>query len=59
LKNMKVALFEDRREDVWFDLSSGQLRVGEVHFCRVDDFLTARAEVAEKVETEFVQRSFL
>jgi hypothetical protein len=42
LKNMKIALFEERAEDAWFDLSLRQLRVGEVHFYRVDDLLTGK-----------------
>jgi hypothetical protein len=39
---MKIALFEERPEDAWFDLSLRQLRVGEVHFYRVDDLLTGK-----------------
>jgi hypothetical protein len=39
---MKIALFEERQEDAWFDLSLRQLRVGEVHFYRVDDLLTGK-----------------
>lgn len=42
LKNMKIVLFEKRQEDAWFDLSLRQLRVGEVHFYRVDDLLTGK-----------------
>jgi hypothetical protein len=42
LKDMKIALFEERQEDAWFDLSLRQLRVGEVHFYRVDDLLTGK-----------------
>jgi hypothetical protein len=39
---MKIALFEERQEDAWFDLSLRQLRVGEVHFYKVDDLLTGK-----------------
>jgi hypothetical protein len=39
---MKIVLFEERQEDAWFDLSLRQLRVGEVHFYRVDDLLTGK-----------------
>jgi hypothetical protein len=39
---MKILLFEERQEDAWFDLSLRQLRVGEVHFYRVDDLLTGK-----------------
>ena len=42
LKNIKIALVEDRPEDAWFDLSLRQLRVGEVRFYRVDDFFTGK-----------------
>jgi hypothetical protein len=42
LKNMKIALLEEREEDAWFDLSLRQLRVGEVRFYRVDDLLTGK-----------------
>jgi hypothetical protein len=42
LKNMKIVLFEERQEDAWFDLSLRQLRVGEVHFYKVDDLLTGK-----------------
>lgn len=42
MKNMKIALFEERQEDAWFDLSLRQLRVGEVHFYKVDDLLTGK-----------------
>ena len=42
MKNMKITLFEERQEDAWFDLSLRQLRVGEVHFYRVDDLLTGK-----------------
>jgi hypothetical protein len=42
LKNMKIALLEDRPEDGWFDLSLRQLRVGEVRFYKVDDLLTGK-----------------
>ena len=42
LKNMKIVLFEERQEDAWFDLSLRQLRIGEVHFYRVDDLLTGK-----------------
>ena len=39
---MKIVLFEERQEDAWFDLSLRQLRVGEVHFYKVDDLLTGK-----------------
>ena len=42
MKNMKIVLFEERQEDAWFDLSLRQLRVGEVHFYKVDDLLTGK-----------------
>ena len=42
LKNIKIALIEDRQEDTWFDLSLRQLRAGEVRFYRVDDYLTGK-----------------
>ena len=42
LKNLKIALVEERREDAWFDLSLRQLRIGEVRFYRVDDLLTGK-----------------
>ncbi|MCW4044312.1 MAG: hypothetical protein NWE94_02195 [Candidatus Bathyarchaeota archaeon] len=42
LKNMKIALAEERQEDAWFDLSLRQLRVGEVRFYKVDDLLTGK-----------------
>jgi hypothetical protein len=42
LKNMKIALLEERQEDAWFDLSLRQLRVGEVRFYKVDDLLTGK-----------------
>jgi len=40
LKQIKIVMVEDRQEDAWFDLSLRQLRVGEVRFYRVRDFLT-------------------
>lgn len=42
LRNIKIALVEERPEDAWFDLSLRQLRVGEVRFYRVDDLLTGK-----------------
>ena len=42
LKNLKIALVEERRGDAWFDLSLRQLRIGEVRFYRVDDLLTGK-----------------
>jgi hypothetical protein len=42
LKNIKIALVEERPEDAWFDLSLRQLRVGEVRFYKVDDLLTGK-----------------
>jgi hypothetical protein len=42
LKNMKIALLEERQEDAWFDLSLRQLRIGEVRFYKVDDLLTGK-----------------
>jgi hypothetical protein len=39
---MKIVLLEERQEDAWFDLSLRQLRVGEVHFYKVDDLLTGK-----------------
>jgi hypothetical protein len=42
LKDIKIALVEDRPEDAWFDLSLRQLRVGEVRFYRVDDLFTGK-----------------
>ena len=42
LKNMKIALLEERQEDAWFDLSLRQLRVGEVRFYKIDDLLTGK-----------------
>ena len=52
MKNMKIALFEERPEDAWFDLSLRQLRVGEVHFYRVDDLLTGKWLFKVCVDTE-------
>lgn len=40
MKRTKITLIENRREDAWFDLGLRQLRVGEVRFYRVRDFLT-------------------
>ncbi|MHA1711897.1 MAG: hypothetical protein ACTSUS_07555 [Candidatus Freyarchaeota archaeon] len=42
LKQIKIVLAEERREDAWFDLGLRQLRVGEVRFYRVRDFLTGK-----------------
>jgi hypothetical protein len=40
LKNIKIALLEERTEDAWFDLSLRQLRAGEVNFYKADDLQT-------------------
>ena len=42
LKQIKIVLVEERREDAWFDFGLRQLRVGEVRFYRVTDFLTGK-----------------
>ncbi|MHC1589770.1 MAG: hypothetical protein ACXQTQ_02270 [Candidatus Hecatellaceae archaeon] len=42
LKQIKIVLAEERREDAWFDFGMRQLRVGEVRFYRVTDFLTGK-----------------
>lgn len=42
MKNMKIALLEERTDDAWFDLSLRQLRAGEVRFYKVDDLLTGK-----------------
>jgi hypothetical protein len=42
LKNISIALVEERPEDTWFDLSLRSLRVGEVRFYRVSDALTGK-----------------
>ncbi len=42
LKQIKIVLVENRREDAWFDLSLRQIRIGEVRFYRVKDFLTGQ-----------------
>ena len=42
MKNMKIALLEERTEDVWFDLSLRELRAGEVRFYKVDDLQTGK-----------------
>jgi len=40
VKNMKIALLEERDEDAWFDLSLRELRSGEVRFYKADDLQT-------------------
>lgn len=42
LKNIRIALVEDRPEDTWFDLSLRSLRAGEVRFYHVGDALTGK-----------------
>ena len=42
LKNIRIALVEDRPEDTWFDLSLRSLRAGEVRFYRASDALTGK-----------------
>lgn len=40
MKNIKIALLEERTDDSWFDLSLRQLRAGEVNFYKADDLQT-------------------
>ena len=42
MKNIKIALLEERDEDSWFDLSLRQLRAGEVRFYKADDLQTGK-----------------
>jgi hypothetical protein len=42
LKNIKIALLEERTDDAWFDLSLRQLREGEVNFYKADDLQTGK-----------------
>jgi hypothetical protein len=42
LKNIKIALLEERTDDAWFDLSLRQLRAGEVNFYKADDLQTGK-----------------
>ncbi len=42
MKNIKIALLEERDEDSWFDLSLRQLRAGQVRFYKADDLQTGK-----------------
>ena len=42
MKNIKIALLEERTDDSWFDLSLRQLRAGEVNFYKADDLQTGK-----------------